>query len=259
KVRSEESKSKAALDLNMAVIPEITVGSCDKPMPIIGMGTSPHPPLDLETAKAAILEAITAGYRHFDTAFGYQTEEHLAAAVPEAIRLGLIKSRDDLFITTKLFGIFADRDQVVPAIKMSLHSLLKKIVSVEMNPLWQQKELREFCKKNGIHVSAYSPLGASGTSWGDNRIFECDVLKKIAKAKGKTTAQVSLRWVYEQEVSLIVKSYNKERMRENLQIFDWSLTEEESSLISQLPQRKGFTFASIFGNHDVVLELDAGI
>ncbi|KAK2995684.1 hypothetical protein RJ640_013482 [Escallonia rubra] len=104
----------------MAVIPEITVGSCDKAMPIIGMGTSPHPPVDLETAKAAILEAIKAGYRHFDTAFAYQTEEHLAAAVPEAIRLGLIKSRDDLFITTKLFGIFADRDQVVPAIKMSL-------------------------------------------------------------------------------------------------------------------------------------------
>ncbi|KAK2980833.1 hypothetical protein RJ640_020485 [Escallonia rubra] len=130
---------------------------------------------------------------------------------------------------------------------------------VEMNPLWQQKELREFCKGHAIHVTAYSPLGANGTTWGDNRIFECDVLKKIAKAKGKTTAQVSLRWVYEQGVSLLVKSNNKERMKENLQIFDWSLTEKEALEISRLPQCKGFTFASIFGAHDVVLELDAGI
>ncbi|KAK2980834.1 hypothetical protein RJ640_020486 [Escallonia rubra] len=107
----------------MPMIPEITVGSCDKPMPIVGMGTSPYPPVDLETAKSAILEAIKVGYRHFDTAFAYNTEEHLAAAIPEALRLGLINSRDELFITTKLFGIFAIRDQVLPAIKMSLECL----------------------------------------------------------------------------------------------------------------------------------------
>ncbi|KAK3017165.1 hypothetical protein RJ639_006625, partial [Escallonia herrerae] len=122
---------------------------------------------------------------------------------------------------------------------------------VEMNPLWQQKELREFCKENGIHVTAYSPLGANGTAWGNNRIFEGDVLKNIAKAKGKTTLQVSLRWVYEQGVSLLVKSYNKERMKKNLQIFDWSLTEKEASEISRLPQCMGLTFASLFGAHDV--------
>ncbi|KAK3000992.1 hypothetical protein RJ639_021696 [Escallonia herrerae] len=90
----------------MAMIPQITVGSSGKPMPIIGMGTYPYPPLDLETAKSAILEAIKVGYRHFDTAFAYHTEEHLAAAIPEALRLGLINSRDELFITTKLSGIF---------------------------------------------------------------------------------------------------------------------------------------------------------
>ncbi|KAK2970523.1 hypothetical protein RJ640_020507, partial [Escallonia rubra] len=107
----------------MPMIPEITVGSRDKPMPIVGIGTSPYPPVDLETVKSAILEAIKVGYRHFDTAFVYNTEEYLAAAIPEVLRLGLINSRDELFITTKLFGIFAVRDQVVPAIKMSLEKL----------------------------------------------------------------------------------------------------------------------------------------
>lgn len=61
---------------------------------------------------------------------------------------------------------------------------------VELNPFWRQKKLREFCKEKGIHITAYSPLGANGTRWGDNRIVGCDVLNEIAKAKGKTTAQV---------------------------------------------------------------------
>ena len=52
--------------------------------------------------------------------------------------------------------------------------------------------------------------------------------------------KVCLRWVYEQGVSLLVKSFNKERMKANLEIFDWELTAEESQKISQLPQRKGF-------------------
>jgi D-galacturonate reductase len=56
---------------------------------------------------------------------------------------------------------------------------------------------------------------------------------------------------------LVTKSYNKERMKQNREIFDWSLTEEESNKIDQLPQRKGVTFASILGPHDLMLELDA--
>ncbi|CAK9148534.1 unnamed protein product [Ilex paraguariensis] len=232
-------------------------------IPVIGMGTSSYPPVDPETAKSAILEAMKAGYRHFDTAFLYGSEKPLGEAVADALRLGLIKSRDELFITTKLWCTFAERDQVVPACKMSLENLqleyvdmylihwplrlsgtvhqtpfskesthpldiksvweameecqnlgltkgigvsnfscnkLEELLSVakippainqvEMNPLWQQKKLREFCKAKGIHITAYCPLGANGTTWGDNRIVECDVLEEIAKAKGKTAAQV---------------------------------------------------------------------
>ena len=59
-----------------------------------------------------------------------------------------------------------------------------------MNPLWQQKKLREFCDKNGIHITAYSPLGAKGTLWGTDRVMECEVLKEIADGIGKSLAQV---------------------------------------------------------------------
>ena len=59
-----------------------------------------------------------------------------------------------------------------------------------MNPLWQQKKLREFCENKGIRITAYSPLGAKGTLWGTNWVMECEVLKQIAEATGKTIAQV---------------------------------------------------------------------
>ncbi|KAK4373411.1 hypothetical protein RND71_008795 [Anisodus tanguticus] len=316
---------------------QVTLNDCDKVMPVIGMGTAsssrPASTADSsETVKSALLEAIKAGYRHFDTAFIYPSEKPLGEAIAKALHLGLIKSRDELFITTKLWCTFAQRDQVVHACKLSLQKLqleyvdlylvhqplrisetiqklpipkeiihqldiksvwegmeeckslgltkgigvsnfsckkLEKLLSiakippavnqVEMNPIWQQKQLREFCNAKGIHITAYSPLGANNTFWGDNRVVECDVLTEIAKSKGKTTAQVALRWVYEQGVTVVTKSFNKERMKENLQIFDWSLSEQDLKIISELPQRRGFGMASLYGPHDILLQLDAEI
>ncbi|KAL5995481.1 Non-functional NADPH-dependent codeinone reductase 2-like [Asimina triloba] len=112
--------------------------------------------------------------------------------------------------------------------------------NVELNPIWQQKKLREFCNQKGIHVSAYSSLGAKGALWGSAQVMDCPVLKDIALAKGKTLPQIALRWVYEQGVSVIVKSFNKERLKENNEILDWSLTQDELRLIDEIPQRRGF-------------------
>ncbi|KAE8705425.1 NADPH-dependent codeinone reductase 1-4 [Hibiscus syriacus] len=291
-------------------VPTVSLGG-GLTMPVIGMGTASYPPADADTVKSAIVEAIGAGYRHFDTAFIYGSEQPLGEAIAEAIKIRLIKSRDELFITSKLWCTFAEQDLVIPAIKMSLENLqleyldlylihwplkfnkdpsrfpvpkqevsvidtksvwsameecqrlgltksigvsnfsarkLDEILSsakipptvnqVEINPLRQQKEMMELCKAKGIHVSAHSPLGSKGTPWGDNRIFECLVLKEVAQAKGKTTAQICLRWVYEQGASVITKSFNGERMKENLEIFDWSLSGEEMEKISGIPQRK---------------------
>lgn len=53
--------------------------------------------------------------------------------------------------------------------------------------------------------------------------------------------KVCLRWGYEQGVGAVVKSFNKERMKENIDIFDWELSPEERFKISQIPQRKGVT------------------
>lgn len=73
--------------------------------------------------------------------------------------------------------------------------------------MWQQQKLRKFCEEKGILVSVYSPLGAIGTSWGSDRVLECQVLKDIAHSKGKTVAQV---------MSLILFRYKFEACPEKL-------------------------------------------
>ncbi|KAI7758212.1 hypothetical protein M8C21_027677, partial [Ambrosia artemisiifolia] len=307
---------------NMVSIPVTTISSSNgrQPIPLIGLGTATFTESG-DKVKAAVIEAIKVGYRHFDTAAAYGTEKPLGEAIKEALRLGLIKSRAELFITTKLWCYSTEGHLVVPAIKKSLLNLgleyvdlylihwplkcvaainirdvwegmekcqdlgftksigvsnfspplIEEILSfakippavnqVEMNPLWQQKKLNEFCKKNDILLTGYSPLGASGARWGDNRVIECDVLQDIAKSREKTVAQVSLRWMYEQGVSFVVKSFNYERMKQNLDIFDWSLTEEELVKISQIPQKKHIYIAGslVEETNDIIAEIDAGL
>jgi 3''-deamino-3''-oxonicotianamine reductase len=63
------------------------------------------------------------------------------------------------------------------------------IMQVEINPVWQQRKLREFCRGKGIQLCAYSPLGAKGTHWGSDSVLDSGVLHEIARSKGKTVAQ----------------------------------------------------------------------
>lgn len=67
--------------------------------------------------------------------------------------------------------------------------------------------------------------------------------------------------MYEQGVSFVVKSFNKERMKQNLDIFDWSLTDEELSKISQIPQQKHvyLTGSLVKEHHDIIAEIDADL
>ncbi|PON99053.1 Aldo/keto reductase, partial [Trema orientale] len=121
---------------------------------------------------------------------------------------------------------------------LSFATIPPSVNQVEMNPTWQQKNLIEFCSANNIVVTAFSPLGAKGASWGTNEVLDNEVLKAIAKARGKTVAQVCLRWIYEQGASIVFKSYSKDRLKENLEIFDWALSEDDTQKIKLIPQRR---------------------
>lgn len=88
-------------------------------MPVVALGTF-ELSFDPDKAKAAIIEAIKIGYRHFDTAVQYGSEGALGEAIAEAVRLGLIGSRADVFITTKQWCTDNHHDRVLSAIKTSL-------------------------------------------------------------------------------------------------------------------------------------------
>ena len=101
---------------------EIPLGQSGKAIPLIGYGTAEYPfGASSQKMKDYILQAIKLGYRHFDSAALYQSEQPLGKAISEALQLGLIKSRDELFITSKLWCSDAHRDRVLPA----LHKTLK--------------------------------------------------------------------------------------------------------------------------------------
>ncbi|KAE8667267.1 Non-functional NADPH-dependent codeinone reductase 2 [Hibiscus syriacus] len=149
-------------------------------------------------------------------------------AMEECQNLGLTKSLGVSNLSCKKLQTILSTAKIPPAVNQ-----------VEMNPMWQQKKLRDFCKEKGIPVQAYSPLGAKGTAWGSDQLINSEILKEIAQAKVKSPAQDCLRWVYEQGVCVIVKSFNKERMKQNLDIFDWELSDDDLHKISQLPQCEG--------------------
>ena len=106
-------------------IPSFPLDSTKKGIPRLGFGTAEYPfGSSLETMKETILQAIKLGYCHFDTTALYQTEQSLGEAISDALRLELITSRDELFITSKLWCSDAHRDCVLPALQRTLTYIL---------------------------------------------------------------------------------------------------------------------------------------
>ncbi|KAK3143119.1 hypothetical protein QOZ80_4BG0358620 [Eleusine coracana subsp. coracana] len=145
----------------------------------------------------------------------------------ECHRLGLAKAIGVSNFSAAKMAKLIDLAQVPPAVNQ-----------VEMNVGWRQEKLREVCAVNGVVVTAFSPLGAHGSDWGSNAVMESDVLRDVAATRGKTIAQVALRWLHEQGVGFVARSFNKERMKQNMDIFDWELNEDDKENIMQIPRRR---------------------
>ncbi|KAF8006689.1 hypothetical protein BT93_K0867 [Corymbia citriodora subsp. variegata] len=109
---------------------------------------------------------------------------------------------------------------------------------VECHPYWQQGKLREFCKSRGVHLSGYSPLGSPGTGFIKSDILKNPVITTIADKLGKTPAQVALRWGLQMGHSVLPKSTNEARIKENFDVFDWSIPDDLFCKFSEIPQVK---------------------
>ena len=89
------------------------------------------------------------------------------------------------------------------------------------------------CKKHGIAYEAYSPLGGWAKG-GTGRVLNDPTVKFIAKVHNKTSAQVGLRWVVQQDILVVTESKNPDHLVGDLEIFDWSLTKEEMGQLAAL-------------------------
>ena len=120
---------------------------------------------------------------------------------------------------------FVDATGVVPAMNQ-----------FEISPLNTQKKLIKYCQERGICVEAMSTFSHYHTTETRKNIVENETIAPIAERHGKSIPQVILRWLVQQGVIVIPKSSNRDRLKENISIFDFELTSEEKGIIDGLDQ-----------------------
>ena len=129
---------------------------------------------------------------------------------------------------TKAVGVCNFHEHHIEEIR-KVWSVVPVMNQVELHPYLNQQQLIDFCKDLNIVPEAWSPLGGGKTP-----ILENPVLTSIAKKHGKTIAQIILRWNIERGVVAIPKSITPLRIRENIDIFDFELSQEDVSEINKL-------------------------
>lgn len=258
-------------------------------MPKVGLGT--YRVENDDECKEAVKWAIEHGYRSIDTAKVYGNEEKVGEGIKEGLAsTGL--TREDLFITSKLYFEDFGRENVVTAYEASLKRLgldyldlylvhwpgtneavmidtwqgledlykdnkvknigvsnfevdhleallaqvsIKPMINqVEFHPYFTQREVRRYLEVQRIVMESWSPLMNA-------KILTDDTVKQVAEEVGKSPAQVIIRWNVQHDVVVIPKSVTPERITENLEVFDFELSDEQMQRLDDLntDQRTG--------------------
>lgn len=254
-------------------------------LPTIGLGTYR---LNGHEGVEAIKEAVNIGYRLIDSAFNYENE----GAVGAAVRACSVP-RSELLITSKLPGRHHKYGEALYTVEESLFragldyydlylihwpnpitnlyieawqamieakkrglirsigvcnflphhierlqketGILPSINQIELQPYYNQQELRSWSAEHGIAIESWSPLGRA------NNVLQEPVIAEIASSHGKTISQIILRWHIQLGTIPIPKSSSPTRLRENFDVFDFSLSEDEMSAICELTREDGRT------------------
>lgn len=252
-------------------------------LPELGFGTAN---LKGEVGTEAIRSAVDSGYRLLDSAYNYENEGALGAAIARSST-----PREDLRVTSKLPGRYHEYDDAVVAVQESLFranleyfdlylihwpnpkqgrfveawsalvdmqkkGLLKSIgVSnflpehitqlteqtgvtpsvnqLEIHPWFPQEEALRWNREQGIAVEAWSPVGRNSD------LQHSPVISEIAQETGRSPVQVILRWHIERGTLPLPRSSNAGRQRENLDVFDFSLSAEHIERLASLARAEG--------------------
>ena len=182
-------------------------------MPMVGLGV--YNISERETQRV-VEDAISAGYRSIDTAAMYYNEK----GVGDAVRACGVP-RDELFITTKICDSCYTKDVVNQC---------------ETHVLYQQRKMLEYLKPYNVALEAWSPLAE-----GRYGIFKNPVLMRIGEKYGKTSAQIALKFLIQNGIIIIPKTTHKERMVENINLFDFTLSDDDLREIRLLDTGRNVT------------------
>ena len=262
-------------------------------IPILGFGVYQIAPKD---TKSAVLNAIKAGYRHFDTAQAYANEKEVGEAIRES---GI--DRKEFFITSKVwlsnygydksyasvleslgrmeldyldlmllhqpfgdyYGAYRALEKLYKEGKLraigvsnfypdrlsdivAFNKITPQVNQVETHPLNQQIFAQENMIKNKVQIESWATFAE-----GRGDIFNNPILKSIADKHGKSTAQVMVRWQVQRGIVCLTKSSRFERMKENIDVFDFELSAEDMVKIASMD-----TQTSLFFNHQEASTVD---
>lgn len=180
-----------------------------------------------EKAKASVLESMRKlQVDYLDLVLIHQClSDYYGAyhALEDLYAEGKIRAIGISNFSAERMADIATFNKVVPAVNQ-----------VETHLFWQQYELHEWMEKYHIQHEAWGPLAQHRIS----EVINHPVLKEIAAAHGKTASQVALRATIQRGIVIIPKSVKKERMEENIDLFDFKLTEEEMAKIRAIDEDK---------------------
>ena len=184
-----------------------------------------------EQAKASVLESMRKlRTDYLDLVLLHQ---------PFADYYGAYRALEDLYEAGKLRAIGISNFYPDRMVDIASFARVRPMVNqVEVHPLHQQAEAKQWMEKYGIQMEAWAPFGE-----GRGGLFTNPVLAQIGAKYGKTAAQVMLRWHIQRGVVVIPKSTHVERMEENFRVFDFELTEEDMAAIAALDKKQSSFFS----------------
>ncbi|RFC42911.1 MAG: D-xylose reductase [Verrucomicrobia bacterium] len=155
-------------------------------------------------------------------------------AMEDLVRSGLVRNIGVCNVTTGMIRDLLTYAEIRPA-----------VLQVEAHPYLTQDKLLRYCQQEEIAFTAFSPFGSLsyvslGMASPNESVMEEAAVTHAAQRTGKTPAQVLLRWGVQRGTSVVPKTANPERLRENLALFDFSLTEDEMNAISGLNRNRRY-------------------
>jgi 2,5-diketo-D-gluconate reductase A len=147
-------------------------------------------------------------------------------AMSELSRQGLVRAIGvSNFFPDRLVDLI-DHNEITPAVDQ-----------IECHPFFQRVHEQQLMRDRGVQIESWGPFAE-----GRNNLFSDPTLSEIGAAHGKSVAQVVLRWLIQRDVVVVQKSVRPERMRENMDVFDFALTEGEIARIASLDRGESLFF-----------------